>query len=93
MLPVARAALGSQVGNGAVGQLARRPSLWPEAFATLQALAPDGWWRRWPPLPLAGQRYLGYRSETMYGPGGGRLSGEELTAYVQWCRRMRSFAR
>jgi hypothetical protein len=37
--------------------------------------------------------YLAFRAETMFGPGGGRVSGEELVGYLEWCRWARSLTR
>jgi hypothetical protein len=69
--------------------VAARPALWPVAVR----LAPSRWWRRWPPLPLPPPEYVRFRAETMYGDAGGDLAGDDLVAYLQWCRRMSRRAR
>jgi hypothetical protein len=69
--------------------LLARPTLWP----TAARLAPPGWWRRWPPRPLPPAEYVRFRTQTMYGDDGGRLAGDDLVAYLEWCRRMRYRAR
>lgn len=73
---------------GAARAVARRPDLWPTALRQAWRLTPPRWWRRWPPLPLPPQPYLAFRLQTMYGPAGGPLSGADLVAYLEWCRRM-----
>jgi hypothetical protein len=77
----------------ALVEVARRPRLWPIAVVQLHALAPDRWWARWPPLPLPARDYMTFRLETMYGTSKAKLSGPELVAYLEWCRRMRALAR
>lgn len=68
--------------------LLRRPDLWPAA----RRLVPPRWWRRWPPVPLPPRGYVRFRTETMYGSDG-RLGGEDLVRYLEWCRAMRRRAR
>ncbi len=79
--------------KGALAEVARRPDLWPTAFAELRAIAVPRWWTKWPPLPLPSAGYLKFRLEAMYGPAGGKLSAEELVGYLEWCRWMRALAR
>ena len=45
----------------------RRPSLWGVAIAQALRLAPSGWWRRSPFLPVPDPAYLRFRLETQYG--------------------------
>ncbi len=68
--------------------LLKRPDLWSAAWR----LVPPGWWRRWPPLPRPPKGYIDFRTETMYGSGG-RLEGEDLVLYLEWCRAMHRRAR
>lgn len=59
-------------------------------------MAPDGWWRRAPYLPLPSPAYLRFRLVTAYGADGtptaadGRdaaeVTGEDLVTYLSWCR-------
>jgi hypothetical protein len=77
------------LGMWAIALVLTRPRLWR---ATL-AFVPARWWRRWPPLPLPDRRYLAFRSETMFGSGGGRLEKQDLLDYLEWCRRLGSRSR
>jgi hypothetical protein len=70
--------------------LLRRPDLWVTAVRTGWLLCAPGWWHRWPPLPRPPRLYEEFRRQTMFGsqPGPG-LGGEDLVAYLEWCRGMR----
>ncbi|HET6810530.1 MAG TPA: hypothetical protein VFH50_05935 [Acidimicrobiales bacterium] len=60
---------------------------------TVGRLAPPGWWRRAPHLPLPDERYLAFRMETAYGDPARPALGEDLVDYLEWCRRRRRSAR
>ena len=63
------------------------PSLWFVALRQLFRLAPTGWWRRAPYLPLPDRRYYEFRMTTAYGGAGDRHgSGEDLITYLRWCK-------
>jgi hypothetical protein len=79
--------------KGALGAVARRPELWPTAWAEFRAMARARWWAKWPPLPLPSPGYLRFRLEAMYGPPGAKVSAAELVGYLEWCRWMRALAR
>ena len=81
---MARGAGTRRAALGAAGALVARPWLWPTALR----LVPSRWWRRWPPLPIPPAGYARFRAETMYGPDGGTLDGDDLIAYLKWCRRI-----
>ena len=83
------------IGAGAVAALGRRPDLWPTAVRVGWRLAAPGWWRRWPPRPWPDARYLRFRMETMYGTAGApsTVGGDEVVAYLEWCRRLPGSAR
>jgi hypothetical protein len=66
-----------------------RPWLWATAVRQTFALAPSGWWRRWPYLPFPDPAYVAFRLETMYGDGDRPPSGDDLVAYLRWCRMQR----
>lgn len=70
-----------------------RPWLWPTAVRQALVLAPPGWWRRAPFLPVPDRDYLGFRLQTMYGDAGRDPAAEELVAYLRWCRGYRRDAR
>lgn len=76
-----------------LGPLLRRPGLWPVAVRQAAVMAAPGWWRRAPFLPLPSPDYLRFRLVTAYG-GDGKVAGsdapalgEDLVAYLAWCRR------
>lgn len=69
--------------------VATRPRLWPEALATARRLAPAGWWRRFPFLPLPDRAYWHFRMSTAFGEDWtGRPSVEDVVAYLEWCQRV-----
>lgn len=66
-----------------------RPSLWMTALGAATALAPDGWWRRYPFLPLPDPTTLRWRLTTAYGSPERSIDPDDLIAYLQWRRRQR----
>ncbi|HUR18028.1 MAG TPA: hypothetical protein VMZ51_03705 [Acidimicrobiales bacterium] len=66
--------------------LARRPDLWTTAARQTLAMAPSGWWRRRPFLPLPDPAYLAFRMETMYGDSAAEPGARDVVAYLEWCR-------
>ncbi len=75
------------VGVGAVLAVLRRPDLWWTAVRVVVRLAPSGWWRTAPFLPLPAPPYLHFRMVTAYGgDGSGPALGRDLVAYLEWCR-------
>lgn len=70
-----------------VSGLLLHPTLWPTALLVALRLAPKGWWRRSPYLPLPDRDYLHFRLVTAYG-GDGSLPAEsdDLVTYLRWCR-------
>ena len=80
----------------------RRPDLWGTAVRQALRLAPRGWWRRPPFLPLPAESYLRFRMVTAYGgdgmPGHEQGDGEvdraaDLITYLEWCRAWPHLAR
>ena len=63
----------------------RHPSLWPTAIAQAVRLAPAGWWRRAPFLPLPDADYLAFRLETQYGSDAAPES-HDVVSFLRWCR-------
>ncbi len=64
-----------------------RPSLWPTALRQARILAPPGWWRRRPFLPVPAADYLRFRLETAYGGAGDQAPRPaDLVTYLRWCR-------
>ena len=64
-----------------------RPHLWLTALRQARRLAPTGWWRRFPLLPLPDPGYLQFRMVTMYGGEPGDTVAQDAVAYLEWCRR------
>jgi hypothetical protein len=65
----------------------RRPSLWWTAVVLVFRLAPDGWWRRRPHLPVPDPAYLHFRLVTAYGGEGvAPPDPQDLVTYLRWCR-------
>ncbi len=64
----------------------RHPSLWTTAVRQLFRLAPRGWWKRPPFLPLPDSSYMKFRLVTAYGDSGGEPRPEDLITYLNWCR-------
>jgi hypothetical protein len=64
----------------------RHPSLWATGVVQLVRLAPRGWWRRRPFLPLPDPHYLRFRLQTAYGDPDREPEPEDLVTYLHWCR-------
>jgi hypothetical protein len=64
----------------------KRPSLWGTAIAQVARLAPKGWWRRRPWLPLPDAAYLRFRLQTAYGDPTREPEPHDLVTYLHWCR-------
>ena len=78
------------VSWGVLGAVLRRPDLWVQAVRTAVAMAPDGWWRRPPFLPIPDRSYTRWRVATAYGDPESSIAGEDVVAYLEWCKRQRS---
>lgn len=72
---------------GVARLLLRRPRLWPTAVGQIFRLAPNGWWRRRPFLPLPSPEYLHFRLVTMYGGNDPRAKPADVIDYLEWCRK------
>ena len=67
-----------------------RPRLWRESVATVWRLAPPGWWRRPPFLPVPDAAYWEFRMHTAYGgQWRGRPTRRDVVDYLEWCQRVR----
>ena len=71
---------------GAFLAVLRHPSLWGTALRQVMRLAPRGWWRRAPFLPLPDPDYLRFRLITAYGGDGSDPDPKDLLTYLHWCR-------
>jgi hypothetical protein len=65
----------------------RRPWLWAEGMRTLVAVAPPGWWRRAPYLPIPDVAYADWRLATAHGDSEMPLHPDELIRYLEWRKR------
>ena len=75
---------------GTIPKLLRRPWRLPRAMAAAMALAPLGWWRRRPFLPLPDPSYWQFRMETSSGGDGAEPpSPDEVLEVIEWFHRMR----
>jgi len=71
----------------AAAAIAVRPRLWGTAVRQVVRLAPRGWWRRWPPVPLPDAEYLRFRLVTQYGDPDRMPDADDVVTYLEWCRR------
>lgn len=69
-----------------VAAVARRPALWPTALRVARRLAPPGWWRRAPHLPVPDRDYWAFRATTAFGPDDGAPDPHDVVTYLEWCR-------
>lgn len=67
--------------------LARRPDLWGEGLRTMIAVAPTGWWRRPPFIPIPDPAYMQWRLATAHGEASSPLEPGELIHYLEWRKR------
>jgi hypothetical protein len=79
-----------RLARAVLAAVLRRPGLLPTALRIGFGLAPTGWWRRWPPLPLPDRRWLAFRLETAYGDPHAPPLPEDVRDYLLWARAMRS---
>lgn len=92
--PCRPARLAALARAGVIVALARRPDLWPTALRVALRLAPSGWWRRAPHLPLPSRDYLQFRMVTAYGgDGSSPPEPHDLITYLEWCRAWPSVTR
>ena len=69
-----------------IAAVAAHPSLWATAMKQAVRLAEPGWWRRPPFLPTPDRDYMRFRLETQYGDATHVAEGDDLVAYLRWCR-------
>ena len=82
------------VGWGrAVLSVLARPWLWGVGVTQVFALAPQGWWRRRPFLPVPDRQYLRFRLQTQYGDPDREPEPADLLSYLEWCRSYRASLR
>lgn len=64
----------------------RRPDLWAVALRQMVRMAPRGWWRRPPFLPIADRGYMEFRAVTHYGDKNRPAEPRDVVAWLEWCR-------
>ena len=78
----------------AVLALLVHPELWLTAVRVALKLAPAGWWRTSPHLPLPDPGYLQFRMVTAYGGDGSTPADpSDLITYLRWCRNWPALVR
>jgi hypothetical protein len=80
--------------KGTIPKLMRSPRLIPAAIGAAFAMAPRGWWRKAPFLPVPNKEYWKFRMETFQGGDGTTLpSPQEFVEVVGWFRSMKNHRR
>jgi hypothetical protein len=74
--------------RSAIVAVLRRPRLWFTAVTTLVDLAPNGWWKRPPFLPIPNEGLVNWRLTTAYGSSDTALDEADLVAYLEWRRQV-----
>lgn len=85
-------ATGAVVPRGTVaaaGAVAARPSLWGAALRQARTLAPTGWWRRPPFLPVPDRAWMRFRLVTAYGDPDGPIDTDDLLTWLRWSDTVR----
>lgn len=70
----------------------RHPGLWLTAVRQAYLLAPGGWWKRRPFLPVPDREYLRFRMVTAYGMPDRDPDPDDVVTYLRWCRGWRTVA-
>ncbi len=84
----------SVLAGGTVRALLRHPGALPGAVRGMVAMAPVGWWRTAPFLPLPDAAYWQFRLETINGGAGNQPpSPSEVVAVSRWLPLMRRLRR
>jgi len=69
-----------------VKAVAGRPDLWVTALRQAVLLAPRGWWRQWPPVPMPAPGYLRFRMLTAYGDAEQPPMPGDVVTWLEWAR-------
>ncbi|MEX0856107.1 MAG: hypothetical protein WD056_00930 [Gemmatimonadota bacterium] len=71
------------------GLVLRHPTLIPALLALAWASRPEGWYRRFPFLPIPDAAYLRWRMETAYGDPAATPPARDAARYLHWTSQMR----
>ena len=72
-----------------VGPVLRNPSVWIEGLQSARRMAPNGWWKHSPFLPIPSASYWHFRMVTVFGAdGSGQLDDQQVIGFLKWSRRM-----
>jgi hypothetical protein len=73
--------------------VAIRPDLWGTALSSVLSLAPSGWWRSKPFLPIPDPDWMHFRLETAYGGDGtGPIEAKDLVTFLEWQKSFKKTA-
>lgn len=67
--------------------VAARPRLWGVGWTQARRLAPSGWWRRRPLLPVPDRDWMAFRMRTAYGDPRHVPPPADVVAWLDWCRQ------
>ena len=68
----------------------RQPRLWGIAITQMRRMAPSGWWRHRPFLPVPSGGYLAFRMVTQYGAAEHVPEPDDVVDYLLWCKKVSS---
>ena len=60
------------------------PRLWPAMARQVVKMAPNGWWRRYPYLPVPSESLWNFRLETAYGDLSAVVPEHDLAEVSAW---------
>ncbi len=78
---------------GVIIAILARPGLWRVAVHQARLLAPSGWWRQRPFLPVPARAYVAFRSVTQYGDARTEPEVFDVIDYLEWCKDWHSTGR
>ena len=81
-----------RIATRTLAALAVRPDLWSAGISQVRRLAPNGWYLRWPFLPLPAREYLEFRVLTQYGDTQRSPEVRDVIDYLEWSRDWHSTA-
>ncbi len=67
-------------------RILKRPDLYFVFFIQIFRLAPVGWFRKYPFLPVPDKGWLEFRLETQYGSKNAEIEINDLIHFLEWCK-------